>query len=211
MYQHRSYVIAVKNNLNLNGIYVDEAMKGMSFRNHGDYLLIGGGDHRTGKSGGNYKELSDFADKNLKTSELKYKWATQDCITLDGIPYIGLYSEKLKNVYVITGFNKWGMTNAMAGAEIIRDKIIGNENQYSKVFSPNRRIIHPQLFINAGENLLSFVKPTKPRCPHLGCALNYNKAEHSWDCPCHGSRFGGDGILIDNPATDDINNFKKKL
>ena len=37
----------------------------------------------------------------------------------------------------------------------------------------------------------------------MGCALRYNAAEHSWDCPCHGSRFGEDGSLIDNPATDD--------
>ena len=37
----------------------------------------------------------------------------------------------------------------------------------------------------------------------MGCALKYNKAEHSWDCPCHGSRFREDGKLIEGPATDD--------
>jgi len=47
--------------------------------------------------------------------------------------------------------------------------------------------------------------PTVPRCPHLGCALKYNKQEHTWDCPCHGSRFDENGELIDNPATDDKN------
>jgi Rieske Fe-S protein len=45
--------------------------------------------------------------------------------------------------------------------------------------------------------------PTVPRCPHLGCALKYNKAEHSWDCSCHGSRFSEEGKLLDGPATDD--------
>jgi len=45
--------------------------------------------------------------------------------------------------------------------------------------------------------------PTVPRCPHMGCALKYNRAEHSWDCSCHGSRFTEKGELIDNPATDD--------
>ena len=38
------------------------------------------------------------------------------------------------------------------------------------------------------------------RCPHLGCALSFNKAEKTWECPCHGSRFSYTGELIDNPA-----------
>lgn len=38
------------------------------------------------------------------------------------------------------------------------------------------------------------------RCPHLGCQLEWNPSEKSWDCPCHGSRFDYDGRLIDNPA-----------
>lgn len=41
------------------------------------------------------------------------------------------------------------------------------------------------------------------RCPHLGCALKWNAVVRSWDCPCHGSRFGEDGGLIDNPANGD--------
>ena len=204
MYQHRSYVIAIKNDGKINGIYVDEAMKGMSFRRFGEYLLIGGGDHRTGKSGGGYKELTDFATKYFPSADIKYKWAAQDCMTLDGLPYIGRYSEKTSDIYVITGFNKWGMTNAMAGAELLRDMIIGKENPYEELYSPRRSMLHPQFFINIGETMLNFVRPTKPRCPHLGCALIYNKTEHSWDCPCHGSRFDEEGVLLDNPATDDI-------
>ncbi len=41
-------------------------------------------------------------------------------------------------------------------------------------------------------------------CPHLGCQLEWNPDELSWDCPCHGSRFDIFGKLIDNPAQDDI-------
>ena len=62
----------------------------------------------------------------------------------------------------------------------------------------------PQLFINLAETTVNFFKPTLKRCPHLWCALKWNKAEHSWDCPCHGSRFTENGKLIDNPATGNI-------
>lgn len=42
------------------------------------------------------------------------------------------------------------------------------------------------------------------RCPHLGCQLEWNPDEKSWDCPCHGSRFDYKGNLLDNPSQNDI-------
>lgn len=42
------------------------------------------------------------------------------------------------------------------------------------------------------------------RCPHLGCLLEWNQEEKSWDCPCHGSRFTKDGQLINGPANGDM-------
>ena len=42
------------------------------------------------------------------------------------------------------------------------------------------------------------------RCPHLGCQLEWNHDEKSWDCPCHGSRFDFRGNLINNPAQINI-------
>lgn len=203
LYQHRSYVLALKNAKNVNGMYVDESGTGLSFRNYGDILLLGGGAHRTGKKGGCWRELEQFANKHYKNAEIVGKWATQDCMTLDGIPYIGQYSKSTPDMFVATGFNKWGMTNALVAAEILCDLVQDKYNPYASVFSPSRSILHPQLAINAFESTVGLLTPTVPRCPHLGCALKYNKAEHSWDCPCHGSRFTERGELINNPATDD--------
>ncbi|MBE6648888.1 MAG: FAD-dependent oxidoreductase [Ruminococcaceae bacterium] len=203
LYQHRSYVIALKGAQKINGMYVDESDTGLSFREYENLLLIGGGGHRTGKQGGCWQELEAFSKKHYKKAEIIYKWATQDCMTLDGVPYIGQYSKSTPDVYVATGFNKWGMTNAMVASDILCDMICGKLNPYAKVFSPSRSVLHPQVAINAFESMVGLLTPTAPRCPHLGCALKYNKAEHTWDCPCHGSRFTEKGELIDNPSTDD--------
>lgn len=203
LYQHRSYVLALENAPQINGMYVDENDKGLSFRNYNGLLLLGGGSHRTGKNGGNWRELEDFTRRYYKNSRVMYKWATQDCMSLDRIPYIGQYSHATPNLYVATGYNKWGMTSAMVAATILSDIVVGRHNRYVRVFSPSRSIIRPQLALNCFESIVGLLTPTVPRCPHLGCALKYNPDEHSWDCPCHGSRFTKDGKLIDNPATDD--------
>ncbi len=200
MYQHRSYVIALKDAQNVNGMYVDEADKGMSFRNYGDLLLVGGCDHRTGKKGGGWHELTDFQKKYYPKSKEVSRWATQDCITLDDLPYIGQYSKNTRSLYVATGFNKWGMTTSMSAGTILADLIRGKENPYAELFSPSRSVLRPQLVLNIAEDFLGIITPTTPRCPHLGCALRYNPQEHSWDCPCHGSRFSEDGKVLDGPA-----------
>lgn len=204
LYQHRSYVIALEGAADVGGMYVDEAQNGLSFRNAGGLLLLGGGDHRTGKKGGGWKELEEFAKIHYPTAKIKQRWATQDCMSLDSIPYIGRYSKNTPHMFVATGFNKWGMTSSMVSAMILCDMVQGRENPYSAVFNPERSVIHPQLAVNAFESVVSLLSPSEKRCPHMGCALKWNKEERSWDCPCHGSRFTENGELIDNPASGDI-------
>lgn len=205
MYQHRSYVTALSGAPLVDGMYVDEAKDGISLRSYKDLLLVGGGGHRTGKQGGGYEELKRFKNEYYTDSKEQYSWATQDCISLDGVPYIGNYSKHTSNLYVATGFNKWGMTSAMAAAVILNDMLTHRRSEYAEVFSPSRSMMKPQLFANAAESVANLLIPKTRRCTHLGCALNRNKAEHTWDCPCHGSRYDENGGLIIGPAMKNAN------
>lgn len=203
LYQSRSYVIALEKAPDLGGMYIDESDKGLSFRNYKDLLFIGGSNHRTGKRSGAYEPLRSFAREHYHGLAERYHWAAQDCMSLDSMPYIGHYSKSTANWYTATGFNKWGMTGALVGATLLRDIICGIDTPYAEVFSTSRNIIKPQLFVNAAESAINLITPLPKRCTHLGCALKYNKHEHSWDCPCHGSRFDEKGRVVDNPAQKD--------
>lgn len=209
-YQHRSYVLALKNGPDVHGMYVDEEEGGMSFRNYGELLLLGGGAHRTGKKGGGWRELEQAVRHYYPGAEPVSRWATQDCMTLDAVPYIGRYSRNTPDLYVATGYNKWGMTSAMAAAMLLTDLVQERENPYAPVFSPSRSILRPQLAVNAMEAAVHLLTPSGKRCPHMGCALKWNPQERTWDCPCHGSRFTQQGKLIDNPATKGLERSNKE-
>ncbi len=202
MYQARSYVMAIENADAIGGTYIDDREEGFYFRQYGDLLLVGKGEHRTGMKTRAVNELKAFKERYYPDAKMKCMWANQDCITLDDIPYIGEYGN-MPDVYVATGFNLWGMTGSMVSANILCEKLCGMENIYEKTFATKRCIFKPQLFANLGMALLNMVYPSVKRCPHLGCALKYNKLEHSWDCSCHGSRFEENGKLINNPALKD--------
>lgn len=203
LYQHRSYVIALENAPDVGGMYVDENDKGLTFRNYKRYLILGGGAHRTGKSGGGWAEIREFAHKNYPQSSEVCHWAAQDCMSLDSVPYIGRYSLTAGELYVSTGFNKWGMTGTMLAARILSEMLLGVKGRYydyRQYFSPSRSILKPQLLVNAFESAAGLLCPSAKRCTHLGCALKWNPNEHSWDCPCHGSRFTKTGRILENPA-----------
>ncbi len=203
LYQHRSYVLALSGAKNVEGMYVSQTENGLSFRNWGELLLLGGGGHRTGKPGGGFTALREAAKQYFPGAKVEAFWATQDCMSLDGLPYIGAYSSTTPDVYVSTGFNKWGMTGSMVGASVLTDLLQGKKSPYEDLLSPSRSMLRPQLAANAAEAIAGWLTPGK-RCPHLGCRLHWNPQEHSWDCPCHGSRFTKEGKLLENPATGDL-------
>lgn len=209
MHQERSYVLALENAGQVHGMYIDEDSAGYSFRNWGEYLLLGGAGHRTGKNpdGKRYDQLRQVAQQMYPQSREAGRWSAQDCVTWDNVPYIGRYSSSIPNLYVATGFRKWGMTTSMVSAQIITDMIFGKKNKCADVFSPQRfnaqasmkNLITDGAHSVAGLTAGAFASP-EHRCTHLGCKLQWNPDEGTWDCPCHGSRFSPDGKMLDNPA-----------
>lgn len=204
LYQERSYVLALEGAGPIRGMYLDAQKGGLSLRSQGDALLLGLGGHRPGKPGVGWTELSSLANRCYPGKKELCRWATQDCMTLDGVPYIGRYSARTPNLFVATGFNKWGMTTSMVSALVLTDLLTGGDSPYEALFSPSRSILHTQLAVNAMEAAADLMHFGTKRCPHMGCALRWNSRERTWDCPCHGSRFSEDGDLLDNPATGDL-------
>ncbi|NLL75834.1 MAG: FAD-dependent oxidoreductase [Clostridiales bacterium] len=212
MHQERSYVIALTNTKQMDNIYYGIDKEGLSFRKSGDYLLLGGGNHRTGENtgGGKYQKLYMAAEKWFPGCKEITRFSAQDCMPLDNIPYIGQFSTSTPDWYVATGFKKWGMTSSMVSAMIISDLILKGKSPYEEVFGPQRFDLQASAANLAEEGTQSVkglskgVFSTTPKCTHMGCALEWNPDEVSWDCPCHGSRFSSDGKVIDNPAIEDL-------
>lgn len=203
MYQQRSYVLALEDAPDYNAIFGSEKSDGMYFRSYKNYLLVGGGDHRTGTKGGGFAQVESFVQANYPQSKVAYRWATQDCYSHDQTPFIGRYSKLLPDVFVATGYNGWGMTGAMIAAKTLCQKITDKACEYGEVFNSLRCTVSLKLFTNAAHSAINLASPTPNRCTHMGCGLKWNDQEQSWDCPCHGSRFTPDGKVINNPAMTD--------
>lgn len=146
MYQSTSYIIAVDTKKTLfNGMYINFTNPIFSYRtakfDGKELLLIAGGDHRTGKPA-SYKDtyglLEAEAKKFYPDCEVLYRWNTRDCISLDKLPYIGQFSTIMPNVFVATGFKKWGMTLSNVAANIVVDNICGKSNKYEYLFKSTR-------------------------------------------------------------------------
>lgn len=146
MYQSMSYLIAIETKKQLpSGMYISVSNPNITIRrtkyNEKDVLLIGGGDNKTGKEvtyEKTYGRLEKFAREYYPDAKILAKWNAQDCITLDKLPYIGQASNLLPNVYVATGFKKWGMTLSSVAVDIIVDDIRGRKNEYKDIFLSSR-------------------------------------------------------------------------
>lgn len=265
IYAERSYVIGIHAKEKYpGGMYINAEDPPRSLRaqnaKDGELILVVGENHKTGQGEDtrkHYEALVDFASDVFNIESIPYRWSTQDCMTLDGIPYVGHYTSDTPNLYVATGFGKWGMTNSIASSTILRDLIINGESPWREIYNPSRKTIissAKKLIVqgaNVATELVSGKLSKKSKeidlkigeaqivevdgnragayrdengklylvnttCTHMGCELNWNPAEKTWDCPCHGSRFNFEGKVIEGPATRDLSfdldvNTLKKL
>ena len=105
-------------------------------------LIVGGGDHKVGqggKEGEIYDRLKNYAHDTFEVENIKYQWSTQDYMSFDNLPFIGYISKDTDNIYVATGYSKWGMSNGTVAAMIISDLMVEKKSKYKEVFNPSRK------------------------------------------------------------------------
>ena len=245
MHQERSCALALEGAKQLQGMYIDMADGGLSFRPQNGMMVVGSGTWRTGENpGGQFAALRKKAEECFPGARVRAEWSAQDCVTQDHLPLIGRYASSTPNLYVATGFDKWGMTLSMVSAMLLADRILGKRNDCEALFSPERGPAHAlkgmaEDFKESAKGFLTHLKPPDElladiqngqarviehegrrfgayrdgegaahvvplTCPHLGCALDWNEDDQSWDCPCHGSRFDIDGRVLDGPAQKNL-------
>jgi glycine/D-amino acid oxidase-like deaminating enzyme/nitrite reductase/ring-hydroxylating ferredoxin subunit len=209
----------------------------------GELLMVGGESHKAGQSdaGERFRALEAWARERFDVASVEHRWATQDNIPADGLPFVGRLWPFSDRVMTATGLRKWGLAMGDSAAAILTDLVLGKENPWAATFSPLR--LHPlaaggsfikenansgvhfvadRITRRADEDRLSVgegavvgsglrqravyrdeegeLHSLSARCTHLGCIVSFNPAERTWDCPCHGSRFGLDGQVLEGPA-----------
>lgn len=143
-----SYLMACEGVKNMpEGMYLSYGQPTRSIRTYQNYLLVGGEDHRTGtkkETTTRYEALTKFATQYFAPSNISYRWSTEDYDTVDRLPYIGQMKQG-DQIFVATGFKKWGMTTSTVAALLLKDLILGQESPYASLFNPNRQHIAPQI------------------------------------------------------------------
>ncbi|WP_436912275.1 FAD-dependent oxidoreductase [Halosimplex marinum] len=141
----RSYVLAARLSGDTpDGMYYDPGEPYFSVRPHAgseSLVLIGGQNHRTGHADSTtdrYRTLERRARERFDVEAIEYRWATQDYVSVDSVPFVGRAAPQLDGVYVATGFGGWGMTNGVAAGVVLADLISGRSNTWSDVYDPTR-------------------------------------------------------------------------
>ncbi len=108
-------------------------------------LLVGGNGHPVGRvrsEAAQLEQLRDWTESHFPGAVQTHAWSAQDHTSHDGIPYAGRLPRGRGRVYVATGYDKWGITNAVAAARTISGEILGSRPSWAAPLG--RRLTHPK-------------------------------------------------------------------
>ncbi|MEK3687681.1 FAD-dependent oxidoreductase [Paenibacillus sp. FSL R10-2736] len=150
LHAERSYCLAIEPEADYEGgMYLSASEPTRSLRavewGGQKLVIVGGNNHKTGQgicTFGHYENLEKFAGELLGIRSIPFRWSAQDLITLDRVPYIGKRAED-EEIYIATGFGKWGMTSGTLAARLIADGIAGSSNPYKELYDPARFKANP--------------------------------------------------------------------
>jgi Rieske Fe-S protein len=127
------------------GMFISADSPTRSIRAHprdgGELLIVGGEGHKVGQGGDTrerYRRLEAFAREHFDVEAVEYRWSSQDNMTADGVPYVGALTPLSKRVLYATGFAKWGLTNGVAAALMLADRLLERDNPWAETFDANR-------------------------------------------------------------------------
>lgn len=107
-----------------------------------EMLVVGGADHKTGQTDNaeaHFKTLETWVRNRFPMAQhIVHQWSGQVMEPVDGLAYLGRNPMDEDNVYIITGDSGNGMTHCTIGAMLITDLILGCQNPWSELYSPNR-------------------------------------------------------------------------
>lgn len=136
MWRNRFYVAAFPRENVFHGMYVGSCEDELSFRNYEKFALISGMISKKGENGRKiFESTSDYCKVNILSDESEREWMDLKSIKLEGVPYIGGFSQRHPNRYVATRFGRWGITNSMVAAQRISNEICGKNKKQDSIFS----------------------------------------------------------------------------
>ncbi len=124
-------------------MYLSTESPAHSIRTHAlgeqTWLLVGGESHKTGQGDAaeRYERLERWARERFGVEPVM-RWATQDQMPADGVPFVGPVDPVSKNVYVATGFRKWGLAMGIASAELLAAWVDGRDHPWRELFDTRR-------------------------------------------------------------------------
>jgi glycine/D-amino acid oxidase-like deaminating enzyme/nitrite reductase/ring-hydroxylating ferredoxin subunit len=115
-------------------------------------------------------------------------------------PYASLWDPNRLNLRASA--RKLVTENAVAGARFFTDRLSKPGRRPLSDLAPGEAGIvnHRGEKVAAYRDEAGTLHAVSPTCTHMACQVNWNTAERSWDCPCHGSRFAPDGTVLEGPA-----------